>query len=40
MNFESFSNFLDNLLNFYKIIFFSSSFSQSFINIYLSQEIY
>ena len=38
MNFESFSNFLDSLLNFYKFIFLLSGLSQVFINLYLSRK--
>ena len=38
MNFESFSNFLNNLLTFYKVIFISSGLSQFLINYYLSKK--
>ena len=38
MNFESFSGFLNNLLDLYKFIFCLSGFSQFFINFYLSKE--
>ena len=38
MNFDSFSNFLNDFLNFYKNIFLFCSFSQSLINIYLSKK--
>ena len=36
MNFDSFSNFLNDFLNFYIIIFILSSISQTLINLYLS----
>ena len=39
MNFESFSDFLNDLLSFYKFIFLSSGLSQIFINFYLSNKI-
>ncbi len=38
MNFESFSNFLNDLLTFYKLIFILSGLSQFFINYYLSKD--
>ena len=38
MNFESFSNFINYFLNFYKIIFFLSIFFQSTINLYLYKK--
>ena len=38
MNFESFSDFLSNLLSFYKFIFFLSGLSQILINLYLSKK--
>ena len=38
MNFYSFSNFLDSLLSFYILLFFSSGLSQLFINLYLSRQ--
>ncbi len=38
MNFESFSSFLNNLLDLYKYIFCLSGFFQLFINFYLSKE--
>ena len=38
MNFESFSDFLNNLLSFYKFIFCLSGLSQILINLYLSKK--
>ncbi len=38
MNFESFSDFLNNLLSFYKFIFSLSGLSQILINLYLSKK--
>ena len=38
MNFYSFSNFLDSLLSFYKLLFFTSGLSQFVINLYLSKQ--
>ena len=38
MNFYSFSNFLDSLLKFYKLLFFSSGIFQFFINLFLFKQ--
>ena len=38
MNFESFSNFLNDLLNFYKVIFILSGFSSNMYKAYIYQK--